>query len=644
MSTLVKIKEMLKSQKNDSTYYVPSLWINGRGQEQVLVRTNQFYADIIEDILVNSDAQNNYNKSLSAIKYETNAFGGDWTLKSTIYNIFVRLTSAYDHNGDNVIGGSKEDITLNIEGIRESGTFLKSIAMLPYLKEMGVNTIHLLPITSIGSDGNKGDLGSPYAIKNPYEIESNLADPLLDMSVDEQFKAFVEAAHILDMRVVLEFVFRTASKDADWIKIHPEWFYWIKNEVTEAEFTSPEFSKEELEKILKIPEGEGEYVAPHKEYKNFYAEPPKPEQVFYENGKYIAKTSAGEFKIPGAFADWPPDDIQPAWGDVTYLRMYNFPYEKAENYNYIAYNTIRYYDPKLAVPENANKELWDMIVNIIPHYQKNFGIDGVMIDMGHALPSELKKLMIKTARENDPDFTFWDENFKILKSSRNDGYNSVIGHTWATEVEEGGLKKTVEEASEELPLPFFGAVETHNTPRAASKIGGLIFSKQAWVVNNFLPNTVPFLHGGFELGEIMPVNTGLCFTPEELAYYSDKKLPLFYKSSYNWLNKDNIAGFIKKIADIRKQNQNFIISTDPKTLEIIGTGNDNILAFRRKSLDDYRKQLTVIMNTDYDSVQSLEIKLDGSRPEFPDKITGRIYTPQKGVLSLSLQKGEILIF
>ena len=60
-------------------------------------------------------------------------------LKSSIYNIFVRLTTSFDHNSDGLIGGSKEDTTLNTEGIRESGTFLKSIALLPYLKKMGVN-------------------------------------------------------------------------------------------------------------------------------------------------------------------------------------------------------------------------------------------------------------------------------------------------------------------------------------------------------------------------------------------------------------------------------------------------------------------------------------------------------------------------
>ena len=41
----------------------------------------------------------------------------------------------------------------------------------------------------------------------------------------------MEAAHRLGLRVVVEFVFRTAAKDGDWVKEHPEWMYWIKESV-----------------------------------------------------------------------------------------------------------------------------------------------------------------------------------------------------------------------------------------------------------------------------------------------------------------------------------------------------------------------------------------------------------------------------
>jgi len=63
--------------------------------------------------------------------------------------------------------------------------------------------------------------------------------------------------------------------------------------------------------------------------------------------------------------------------------------------NYIAYNTIRMYDDQFARPENAVSDLWAAIVGVIPHYQRQFGIDGVMVDMGHALPATLKQRVVQ---------------------------------------------------------------------------------------------------------------------------------------------------------------------------------------------------------------------------------------------------------
>ena len=141
-----------------------------------------------------------------------------------IYNVCVRTHgAAFDHNGNGEL-----DLPVNSEGFRETGTFLKAMAMLPYIKRLGANTVHLLPITSIGHDGNKGTLGSPYAIRNPYELDETLGEPSLGLDVKTECKAFVEAAHRLGLRVVVEFVFRTAAKDGDWVKEHPEWLYWIK--------------------------------------------------------------------------------------------------------------------------------------------------------------------------------------------------------------------------------------------------------------------------------------------------------------------------------------------------------------------------------------------------------------------------------
>jgi starch synthase (maltosyl-transferring) len=136
--------------------------------------------------------------------------GGEWSRHAVVYGMFPRVMTAFDHNGDDQIS-----IAPNSDGWRETGTLLKSMALLPYIREMGFNTVHLLPVTAIGRDGRKGTLGSPYAIRNPYLLDENLDEPALGLTAEQLFKGFVEAAHRLGMRVVVEFVLRTAAKDSD---------------------------------------------------------------------------------------------------------------------------------------------------------------------------------------------------------------------------------------------------------------------------------------------------------------------------------------------------------------------------------------------------------------------------------------------
>ena len=195
--------------------------------------------------------------------------GGDWSYHSVVYNAFPRFTAAFDHDES----GDLEDFTSNNTVFRKTGTFLKMIAMLPYIQSLGVNVLHLMPVTKTSSVPGKGNLSSPYAIKNPYELDENLAETAVPFSVDEQFQALAEACHMLDTRLVLEFVLRTASLDSDWVREHPDWFYWIDAKKKD-EYRSPEFTEEELIKIRQIPSGSGTFIAPNEDYQSLFHEPP----------------------------------------------------------------------------------------------------------------------------------------------------------------------------------------------------------------------------------------------------------------------------------------------------------------------------------------------------------------------------------
>jgi glycosidase len=549
MDSLNKIIRKLKTIEPYNAC-IPSVWNDISAKEKI---SNVKFPDYFIDKL--SAISNKNNNGLQPIVENSN------NLNPTIYNLLVRLTTTFNHSQTGNITNEKNKF-------KETGTLLKTIALLPYIKSLGADILYLLPITAIGQDGKKGDLGSPYSISNPYLLDENINEPLLEMPIEEQFTALIEAAHNLGIKVVCEFIFRTSSKDCQLAIEHPEWFYWLKKEY-KKQFHSPIFDEKTLKEIRAKVENK-EYnnlPEPDLNYQKQFSDPPSKVELI--DDKIIGTCDNGDIVvIPGAFADYPPDDIQPPWSDVTYLKLYNNP-----NYNYIAYNTIRMYDNELSQPRWEATALWHHIENIIPYYQNKFGIDGVMIDMGHALPYKLLSRIIAKARRINKDFIFWEENFILNEKSVKQGFNCVLGFLPFDEHNPVMLSQFLSNINN-LPIKCFATSETHNTPRTASRKGQMDLSKITYLINKLLPLPT-FIHSGFELGETIPVNTGLGFENIDTTKLTVDILPLFSTSKLNWNNENNtILSFIIEVNAILKQ-----YLTDNYTLKTIKTTNNAVIAF-----------------------------------------------------------------
>lgn len=599
-----RLIELRKLASIGNNYRVPSIWVEPEGKNvEKIQKWNpyDYFLGRIEKIKeLAKTGENRESEYLNKIQ------GYKWPDYAIIYNMFIRYATAYNHDGK----GIKHHFT--VHGFRKTGTFLKAIGLLPYIKSLGANTIYLLPITSIGIDGKKGSLGSPYSIRNPYKLDENLSEPLLLMDIETEFKALVEAAHLIGIKVVLEFVFRTASIDSDLAIEHPEWFYWIKSDIenrrqnskNEHKYGPPVFTEEELiiikEKVVNkdfknLPQ-------PHEIYRNMFTYPPKLAARVDKKVRGLLEKNV-EVRIPSAFADWPPDDVQPVWSDVTYLKLYNHP-----DFNYIAYNTVRMYDTALAEPKNRAAKLWENIYKIIPYYQSRFGIDGVMIDMGHALPSELRAEIIKQAKKINKNFVFWEENFSLNEKSKEEGYDAAVGYLPFDEHNSIKMKNFLRILEKDgSPLPFFATPESHNTPRAAARFNSLEYSKFSWVINCFLPG-LPFIHSGFELGETLPVNTGLDFKTEELSKYPVENLPLFSESILPWDSNEEWTEFLRKMLKIRNE---FFLNDNPCTdgkIIFIENDNDDIISFIREN-GTASKRILIIGNLNANETIETEIDL-----------------------------------
>ena len=106
---------------------------------------------------------------------------------------------------------------VNVRQYTQEGTFNAFAAHLPKLKELGVDILWFMPIHPIGVKNRKGSLGSYYSISDYRGINP-------EFGTLEDFKSLVDAAHDLDMLVMIDLVAGHTAWDHPWIAAHPEWY------------------------------------------------------------------------------------------------------------------------------------------------------------------------------------------------------------------------------------------------------------------------------------------------------------------------------------------------------------------------------------------------------------------------------------
>ncbi len=626
---LDKLLDALVSKKDEQVlnYTVPDLWNCFDYDQEKLIRTKSnelmvnpydFYASVIKNYILpkqnkKRDYQNSISLSSGKILPKSGYRGGDWIKESVAYSTMIRVSSAWDHDRSGILE------TSNLYNMTETGSFVKMLSLLPLLKKMGVDVVYMLPISKFSLKDKKGDLGSPYGVSSFTEIDPNLKDPLVgdSLTLEEEFKAFVEACHILDMKVVIDIIPRTNSVENDLIKDHPDWFYWIKaSEYDNYNVPYVEGIEDTSYPTLKRMEEVYKNKDTLRHINMFQYDPKTQDKVLWnkiKNSKNLSKAIEKHFdlRVAPAFSDH-INDKQPPWSDVTFFRMYkDFPKETVQFLDtinrppYILFDTIK---SNMYHGEQPNIELWEKLADIVPSYQRRFGIDGARIDMGHALPTKLLDMIMSKARHIDPDFTFIAEELNppnALKAKQA-GYNMIIGNGFIMEprVWEGKLHQFMYE-SIHLPIPTFACGETHDTPRLAARDGEETLSKTLTILNMFMPNGVPFINSGQEVFEKQPMNTGLDARENELLmldpsdpYY--KKLALFDLYQFHYTNPrrwelPDILGAIKPIrAKYIKQITNkksfvpLYAQDQPKTF--IG------LAFYKKSKSNKENILIILAN------------------------------------------------
>lgn len=106
----------------------------------------------------------------------------------------------------------------NIRQATTEGTLRAATERLAALRELGIDIIWLMPIYPIGREERKGELGSYYSIRDYCAVNE-------EFGTMEDFDSFVEEAHRLGMRVLLDWVANHTARDARWITERPlDWY------------------------------------------------------------------------------------------------------------------------------------------------------------------------------------------------------------------------------------------------------------------------------------------------------------------------------------------------------------------------------------------------------------------------------------
>jgi glycosidase len=74
-----------------------------------------------------------------------------------------------------------------------------------------------MPVHKIGRRNRKGTLGSPYAVRDYYDVAAELGTL-------QDFREFVAAAHRHGMHVILDWVANHTAWDCNLVAEHPEWY------------------------------------------------------------------------------------------------------------------------------------------------------------------------------------------------------------------------------------------------------------------------------------------------------------------------------------------------------------------------------------------------------------------------------------
>lgn len=546
---------------------------------------------------------------------------GNWLLKQVIYDLDLTSLSTWDHDRSDRLDDQ------NLYGLRDTGTFLKAVILLPLLKRAGVTTLLVHQLLELDEKRTHHDFGDPHAIKHHLQIKEALADPMLEgMTAKEQFQLFIAIAHQLGFYVMCDFPSARVGRNNAYLIEHPEWFYWIKASAL-ATYHAPKaqglpigcIPSKNACKVLYQSEEVKEHLS------IFVYDPKTADMQSYEAFQAQPHTNALK-DIEQAFhcttAPTFSDQINADLNiniETTLLRFYeDQPVKQAP---YLLQDTLR---PDLFPYKKPCDEVWSLLKDTVLYTCDEFKIDGFYINEPWYYPHKLLKEAIALVRKKHPNTAFLLEDSDEANAAvwKKMGVNLITGPSsyFIHDVMNHNYH-TFAYTRNHATLPVLGASELRDTPRITQYEQGEALAKLLTYMNLFLPNVVPYIASGQLSLEKQPqCLSPFCDSSFQNAYAKDD--PRAYRQSmldrtyYNYTRSDYhiFLQQIEQFMNIRQQYLPAIMNREACIPVWFDSPTDSGIGFTYTLQD---QALLVVCNTNIYQEVSLTIHTENMLWELP---------------------------
>ncbi len=407
-----------------------------------------------------------------------------------IYQLFVRLfaNTATETRPNGTMAGNGCG---KFEGI--------TTAVLDSLRELGVTHLWLTGILQHATatehpglpaddrDLLKGIAGSPYAVRDPFDLCPDLATTA--EARWPEFRALLARAHAAGLKVLIDLVPNHLARSTT-SRLFPERSFGLEDD-------------------------RSRFFDPQNHF--FYLQPDG-------SGPPLRLPTAGQPGCDGLY------EGERQWGRATGNNVASWQpqahdwYETIKlNYGYDFTTGAACY-PNAIEPEHPVPRTWEWLDDLIAHWQGE-GVDGFRCDMAHLIPPEFWHWVIARARERQPEVVFVAEAYEddpAAVRSRHpivamlpEPVTTALLDAGFDAVYEGQVRKLLKAMAEgkwandldallEAPLTALRALryaENHDEVRLAAAWGGMEIGRPVSAILFGLSQGPVLLYNGQELGE-----------------------------------------------------------------------------------------------------------------------------------------------